>query len=161
MSSYYEEKIPVAVNVDKYLQYYLDESTPLFDQLNQILKKGQPFQKKALVSKLANYIDNGLFKSLLIFIISNIEIWDNTVIMEFPKSLYEIIKKQKNEEIFNIIIKHMIIAISTFDESVSNEYVYYFDKIINFLTENKIYNIDINNDIIELIIRRHYNICLY
>ena len=120
MSSYYEEIIPVSVNVDKYLQYYLDEKTPLFDQLNQILKKGEPFQKKALVSKLSNYIDNGLFKSLLIFIISNIEIWDNTVIMEFPKSLYEIIKKQQNEEIFNIIIKHMIIAISTFDENVSN-----------------------------------------
>ena len=46
MTSYYEEIIPVSVNVDKYLQYYLDEKTPLFDQLNQILKKVNPFKKK-------------------------------------------------------------------------------------------------------------------
>ena len=46
----------------------------------------------------------------------------------------------------------MIIAISTFDENVSNEYVYYFNEIINFLSENKKNKIEINNDIIELII---------
>ena len=49
MTNYYEEIMPVMNNEDDYLKYYFDDTTPLFDKLNNIVKKGQPIQRQALL----------------------------------------------------------------------------------------------------------------
>ena len=59
MSNYYEETMPLEEDNNDYLKYYLDDDLPLFQQLNCIVKKGEPFQKQALLSKL-NIILNKL-----------------------------------------------------------------------------------------------------
>ena len=165
MSNYYEDIMPISTNEDEYLKYYIDESLSLFDKLNSIIKKGDPFQRQALITNLDIYARDSLFSSLIQFIISDIGTWEIDSIILFPKSLYKIIVNNKlNNELFNIIFKYMIINISTGGEITRNEYTLYFDKIIEFYCPTKDYleinnNYDkkefpytINNDIFELII---------
>ena len=72
MSNYYEESMPVETDNEDYLKYYLDDTLSLFQQLNTIIKKGEPFQRQALLFKL------------------NIE-----TITLFPKYLYPLFNKPK------------------------------------------------------------------
>ena len=165
MSNYYEDIMPISTNEDEYLKYYIDESLSAFDKLNSIIKKGEPFQRQALISNLNAYAKDSLFNSLIQFIISDIGTWEVDSIVLFPKSLYKIIiNNVLNNELFNIIFKHMIINASTGADITKNEYTFYFDKIIEFYSPTKDYiepnnNIEkrefpyiINDDIFEIII---------
>ena len=165
MSNYYEDIMPISTNEDEYLKYYIDESLSLFDKLNSIIKKGEPFQRQALITNLNAYARDSLFSSLIQFIIGDIGTWDVDSIVLFPKSLYKIIINNKlANELFNIILKHMLINVSTGADITKNEYTFYFDKIIEFYCPTKNYieldkNIEkrefpytINDDIFEFII---------
>ena len=163
MSNYYEETIPPETNIDKYLQYYFDESLLLFDKLNIIVKKGQPFQKQALLSKLNLYQSNSsLFKSLLQYIINDIKTWDKETIQFFPKSIHTLLTQPRDillssidNELFNMILNHIVTSISSTDEDISQNYIFHFDQIVFFYSNNNnnfpyIINDEIYDDIISL-----------
>ena len=159
MLNYYEETMPLVTDEDEYKKYLIDESLPLFDKLNQIIRKGFPVQRQALLNNLNLYIDNSLFQSLIQYIIAEIETWDSETRILFPKCLHNILinylSSIKND-LFNIILKHIILSISSGNEKVSKEYILYFDKIVENYT-NKFFNgetfpYQIGNDIFEIII---------
>jgi hypothetical protein len=150
MSNYYEDIMPISTNEDEYLKYYIDESLSLLDKLNSIIKKGDPFQRQALITNLDIYARDSLFSSLIQFIISDIGTWESETMADsmilFPKSLYNIIINNiLDNELFNIIFKHMIINVSTGADVTKNEYIFYFDKIIEYYSPTKDY-IDIDNN---------------
>ena len=164
MTNYYEEIMPIIKDEDDYLKYYFDESTPIFDKLNNIIKKGQPIQRQALLKNLIIYEKESLFKSLMNFIINAIPVWDIETILCFPKSLFIIITNMDyilDQDLFNTIFKHMIKSLSSGFEKARNEYLFYFNKIIEFFSVIDIKNINqiksnffpykINEDIIQLI----------
>ena len=153
MANYYEDTMPLLTNKDEYLKYYLDESLPMFDKLNILMKKGQPFQRQALINNLNAYVKDSLFKSLIEYIISDIETWEIETCILLPKSLYNILKTNKLEnELFNIIFKHMIVYMCSGSENLKNEYTYYFNELIDFYSYNNNFDYEINNDIFELIL---------
>ena len=144
MSNYYEETMPIEINKDEYLKYYFDESLPLFDRLNTIIKRGQPFQKQALLSKLKIYQSHSLFKSLMQYIINDIETWDKETISLFPKCLHNLLTQSSSiilssidNELFNMILKHIIVLITSTDERISEQYIYYFEQIVFFYSDDK------------------------
>ena len=147
MTNYYEEFMPVMKYEDDYKKYYFEDSTPLFDKLNIIIKKGQPIQRQALLKNLIIYEKESLFQSLITFIINSLPVWDIETVLCFPKSLYIIITNVDNiieQELFNIIFKHMITSLSSGFERARNEYLFYFNKIIEFYSVIDIKN---NNEI--------------
>ncbi len=138
MSNYYEDTMPSVTNENDYLKYFIDESLPLFDKLNIIIKKGQPFQRQALLNNLNIYINSSLFKPLIQFIISEIETWDIETLLLFPKCLHNLLIKSLSSldnELFNIIFKHIIVSISSGNEKLSKEYIYYFDIVVIYYTQ--------------------------
>ena len=158
MLNYYEETMPLETDEDEYKKYLIDESLPLFDKLNFIIKKGFPVQRQALLNSLSIYIDNSLFKSLLQFIIAEIGTWDSETVLIFPRSLHNILincLSSINDELFNIIFKHMIISISSGNEKLSKEYIFYFDKVIENYTKKfnngETFPYIIGDDIFEII----------
>ena len=147
MTNYYEEIMPVIKDEDDYLKYYFDESIPIFDKLNTIIKKGQPIQRQALLKNLINYEKESLFRSLMNFIINAIPVWDIETILCFPKSLYIIITNINyiiEQDLFNTIFKHMILSLSSGFEKARNEYLFYFNKIIEYFS---IINTKNNNEL--------------
>ena len=165
MTNYYEEYMPIVTDEEDYLKYYYEESTPLYDKLNNIIKKGQPIQRQALLKNLIIYEKETLFKSLINFIINSLPIWDIETILCFPKSLYEIITNINyiiDNDLFNVIFKHMIISLSSGFEKARNEYLFYFNKIIEYYSiidtknnneiKNNYFPYKIKEEIIELII---------
>ena len=158
MLNYYEETMPLITDEDEYKKYLIDESLPLFDKLNQIIKKGYPIQRQALLNNLDLYINNNLFTSLIQYIMAEIETWDIETILTFPKCLHNLLINNLssiNNELFNIFLKHIIISISSGNEKISKEYIFYFDKIIENYT-NKFKNVgsfpyQIGDDIFEII----------
>ena len=158
MLNYYEETMPLETDEDEYKKYLIDESLPLFDKLNLIIKKGFPIQRQALLNSLNIYIDNSLFKSLLQFIIAEIETWDAETLLVFPRSLHNILincLSSINNELFNIIFKHIILSISSGNEKISKEYIFYFDKVIENYTQKfnngETFPFIIGDDIFEII----------
>ena len=160
MSFYYEDTMPLVTNEDEYLKYFIDESLPLFDRLNIIIKKGQPFQRQALLNNLNIYIKSSLLKPLIQFIISEIETWDIETVLLFPKCLHNLLIKylsSLDNELFNIIFKHIIISISSGNEKLSKEYIYYFEIVIVYYTKEfnnnngKKFPFIIGDDIYEII----------
>ena len=159
MSFYYEDTMPLVTNEDDYKKYYIDESLPLFDKLNIIIKKGQPFQRQALLNNLSIYIKSSLLKPLIQFIINDIGTWDNETILLFPKCLHNLLiiyLSSLDNELFNIIFKHIIISISSGNEKLSKEYIYYFDNVIVYYTKefnnnSKKFPFTIGKDIYEII----------
>ena len=147
-----EDIMPLVTNQDDYLKYYMDESLPLFDKINIIIKKGESMQRQALINNLNSFVHDSLFSNLIQFIISDIGTWEAETINIFPKSLYNIIINNKlDNELFNIIFKHIIINITTGADETKTEYTIYFDKIIEYYrptkTSYEIYNnININID---------------
>ena len=159
MLNYYEETMPLETDEDAYKKYLIDENLPLFDKLNIIIKKGDSIQKQALLNSLNIYINDSLFKSLIEYIISEIVTWDIEVRLIFPRCLSNILLNYLssiNNEIFNIIFKHMIISISSGNERISKEYIFYFDIIIENFTKQfnngKTFPYQIGDDIFEIII---------
>ena len=166
MSNYYEETMPLFTDKDEYLKYYFEESLPIFDKLNTIIKKGQPFQRQALIKNLIVYEKEPLFKSLINFIIDDISTWDIETVLLLPKALYLLIINTGyilENDLFNIIFKHMIISIYSGSEKSKNEYTFYFNKIIEFYSiikvnnnnkiENNFFPYSISDEIIELIVK--------
>ena len=165
MTNYYEETMPLFTNEEEYKKYYFEEKLPIFDKLNTIIKKGQPFQRQALIKSLLIYEKEPLFKSLINFIINEISTWDSETVLLLPKALHLLIINTDytlENDLFNIIFKHMIVSVSTGAEKNRNEYTFYFNKIIEFYSiidiknNNKIkpniFPYTINDEIIELIV---------
>ena len=165
MTNYYEELMPIKTDGEDYLKYYIKESLPLFDKLNTIIKKGKPIQRQALLKNLIIYEKDSLFKSLINFIIDSIQVWDIETVLCLPKSLYEIIINIDyilDQEIFNTIFKHMILSLTSGFEKARNEYLFYFNKIIEFYSvidlknnneiKNNFFPYKIKEEIIQLII---------
>ena len=165
MCNYYEETMPLFTNEEEYLKYYYDESLAIIDKLNSIIKKGQPFQRQALLKNLIIYEKESFFKSLINFIINDILTWDSETILLLPKSLYLLITNTDyilENELFNLIFKHMIKSVSSGSEKSRNEYTFYFNKIIDFYSiidlknnneiKKNIFPYIINDDIIEFIV---------
>ena len=165
MTNYYEELMPIKTYEEDYLKYYIKESLPLFDKLNTIIKKGKPIQRQALLKNLIIYEKDSLFKSLINFIIDSIQVWDIETVLCLPKSLYEIIININyilDQEIFNTIFKHMILSLTSGFEKARNEYLFYFNKIIEFYSvidlknnneiKNNFFPYKIKEEIIQLII---------
>ena len=158
MFNYYEETMPLITDEDEYKKYLIDESLPLFDKLNLIIKKGYPVQRQALINTLDIYINNSLFQPLIQYIIAEIETWDLETHLLFPRRLHNILincLSSINNELFNIILKHIILSISSGNEKVSKEYISYFDKIIENYTKKfnngETFPFRIDNDIFEII----------
>ena len=158
MFNEYEETMPLVTNEDEYKKYLIDESLPLFDKLNLIIKKGYPFQRQALINTLDLYIDNSLFQPLIQYIIAEIETWDIETHLHFPKCLHKILINNLssiNNQLFNIILKHMILSISSGNEKVCKEYIFYFDIIIENYTKRfnsgETFTYEIGDDIFEII----------
>ena len=159
MLNYYEETMPLETDEDEYKKYLIDEDLPLFDKLNIIIKKGDSIQKQALLNSLNIYIDDCLFKSLIEYIISEIVTWDIEIRLIFPRCLNNILLNYPppiNNEIFNIIFKHIILSISSGNEKISKEYIFYFDIIIEEFTRQfnngETFPYQIKDDIFEIII---------
>lgn len=136
--------MPLETDNDDYLKYFFDESIPLFQRLNTIIKKGDPIQKQALLSKLVLYQSTDLFKSLMEYILNEIGTWDKETITLFPRYLYPLFKtsrenliKSIDNELFNLILKKFILTISSTEEHISREYMIYFEKIIEHFNEEK------------------------
>ena len=136
MTNYYEETMPEIINKDEYLNYYIDESLPLINRLKTILQKGEPIQKQALISKLSIYKTTSLFNELIEYIINDIQTWDKETIFLFPQKIYTLINQNESsiielfgQKLFNKIIKYYITIISSTDEEISNNYIFYFDKM--------------------------------
>ena len=150
--------MPLETDEDEYKKYLIDESLPLFDKLNIIIKKGFPIQRQALLNSLNIYIGNSLFKPLIQFIIAEIGTWDTETLLIFPRSLHNILINclpSINNELFNIIFKHIIISISSGNEKISKEYIFYFDKVIENYTKRfnngETFPYIIGDDIFEII----------
>ena len=161
MFNYYEDTMPLLTNQDEYLKYYFEETLPTFDKLNTIIKKGESFQRQALMKNLIVYVKESLFKSLIQFIISDIGTWDSDTALLFPQSLYFVLINTDyiiDNELFNIIFKHMVDSVSVGDEKKRDEYTFYFNKVIEFYSINNPKNLlhnfpyNINNDTIEYIV---------
>ena len=159
MSNYYEETMPLETDNDDYLKYYLDESLPLFQKLNIIIKKGEPLQRQALLSKLNIYQSTDLFKSLMEYILNDIETWDKETITLFPRYLYPLFQKPKDilkqsidNDLFNLILKKIILITSSTEEHISKEYMKYFEKIISHFNKEKNFPFEIGENIYEEII---------
>ena len=163
-----EDIMPLITNQDDYLKYYIDESLPLFDKINTIIKKGESLQRQALINNLNSYSHDSLFSNLIDFIIKDIGTWEAESINLFPKSLYNIIINNKlDNDLFNKIFQHIINNITTGADQIKMEYTLYFDKIIEFYRPTKTpyeiynninFNIDkefpynINDNIFEVIL---------
>ena len=151
-SMFIEDIMPQITNQEDYLKYYIDESLPLFDKINTIIKKGESIQRQALINNLNSYVHDSLFSNLIQFIITDIGTWEAESINLFPKSLYNIIINNKlDNELFNTIFRHIIMNITTGADQTKSKYTLYFDKIIEFYrptkTSYEIYNnININID---------------
>ena len=178
MSNYYEDTMPLLTNENDYLKYFIDESLPLFDKLNIIIKKGQPIQRQALLNNLNIYIKSSLFKPLIQFIISEIETWDIETLLLFPKCLHNLLIKNftsLDNELFNIIFKHIIISIMSGNEKLAKEYIYYFDIVVVHFTQEfninngKTFPFIIDDNIYEIIFSlgkfgqtpENYRLCCY
>ena len=160
MTNYYEETMPEIINKDEYLNYYIDESLPLINRLKTILQKGEPIQKQALISKLSIYKTTSLFNELIEYIINDIQTWDKETIFLFPQKIYTLINQNESsiielfgQKLFNKIIKYYITIISSTDEEISNNYIFYFDKMIDYFNSKVItFPYKINDDIYDEII---------
>ena len=159
MLNYYEETMPLVTDEDEYKKYLIDDSLPLFDKLNLVIRKGFPVQRQALLNNLNLYIDNSLFQSLIQYIIAEIETWDIETRLLFPRCLHNILinyLSSINNDLFNIILKHIIVSISSGNEKVSKEYILYFDQIVENYTKRfnngETFPYQIGNEIFEIII---------
>ena len=144
MSNIYEETMPLESNSDEYLLYLYDEEIPLFQRLTTIIKKGESFQRQALLSKLNLIQTSENFKSLMEYILNDIQIWDKETITLFPRYLYplfttsrDILLKSIDNELFNSIFKKFITIISSTEEQISKEYMIYLEKIIEHFNKEK------------------------
>ena len=60
--------MPLEINQDDYLKFYIDESLPLFDKINKIIKKGESMQRQALINNLLKDLIQYLHQILICLI---------------------------------------------------------------------------------------------
>jgi len=116
------------------------------------MKKGYVCQKDYIIKNLTyfyfkNYPNNCIFIfSLIRKIMEDIEIYDNSSQILFSESIGELAKKfSVNNNDYNndhskeltIILKHFMIAISTLEKSISDEYINQFNNLIETFCNNK------------------------
>ena len=136
-TNYYEETMPLESNDEDYLLYLYDEDTPLIQRLTTIIRKGEPFQRQVLLSKLNLIQTSNNFKTLMECILNDIQTWDKETITIFPKCIYPLFTQSKDvliksidNDLFNNILKKIISIMSSTEEQISKEYMIYFEKII-------------------------------
>ena len=157
-TNYYEETMPLESNDEDYLLYLYDEDTPLIQRLTTIIRKGEPFQRQVLLSKLNLIQTSNNFKTLMECILNDIQTWDKETITIFPKCIYPLFTQSKDvliksidNELFNNIFKKIISIMSSTEEQISKEYMIYFEKIIfHFNSSN--FPFEINEENIDTII---------
>ena len=162
MSNYYEETMPLETDNNDYLKYYIEESVSLSQQLNNTIKRGEPFQRQAMLSKLNIIQSDEIFKPLMIYILNEFETWDKETITLIPKYIYplfitskEILLQSIDNDLFNMIFKKFISIISSTEEHISREYMNFFELLIKYFNSQKIkfpyeIKVEICNDIISL-----------
>ena len=113
------------------------------------MKKGYVCQKDNLIKNLPNlyyknYPNNTSFIfSIIISIMDDIELYEKSSQKLFSESLGKLgekfseRKKEDHLNELNKIINHFLIAISTLEKSISDEYVIHFNDLINKFCENK------------------------
>ena len=157
-TNYYEETMPLESNDEDYLLYLYDEDTPLIQRLTTIIRKGEPFQRQVLLSKLNLIQTSNNFKTLMECILNDIQTWDKETITIFPKCIYPLFTQSKDvliksidNDLFNNILKKIISIMSSTEEQISKEYMIYFEKIIfHFNSSN--FPFEINEENIDTII---------
>ena len=157
-TNYYEETMPLESNDEDYLLYLYDEETPLIQRLTTIIRKGEPFQRQVLLSKLNLIQTSNNFKTLMECILNDIQTWDKETITIFPKCIYPLFTQSKDvliksidNDLFNNILKKIISIMSSTEEQISKEYMIYFEKIIfHFNSSN--FPFEINEENIDTII---------
>ena len=65
--------MPLVTNQDDYLKFYIDESLPLFDTINTIIKKGESMQHQALINNLLKDLIIQYLHQILIRLIKTIQ----------------------------------------------------------------------------------------
>ena len=65
--------MPLVTNQDDYLKFYIDESLPLFDIKNTIIKKGESMQHQALINNLLKDLIIQYLHQILIRLIKTIQ----------------------------------------------------------------------------------------
>ena len=65
--------MPLVINQDDYLKFYIDESLPLFDKINTIIKKGESMQHQALINNLLKDLIIQYLHQILIRLIKTIQ----------------------------------------------------------------------------------------
>ena len=65
--------MPLVTNQDDYLKFYIDESLPLFDIINTIIKKGESMQHQALINNLLKDLIIQYLHQILIRLIKTIQ----------------------------------------------------------------------------------------
>ena len=157
-TNYYEETMPLESNDEDYLLYLYDEDTPLIQRLTTIIRKGEPFQRQVLLSKLNLIQTSNNFKTLMECILNDIQTWDKETITIFPKCIYPLFTQSKDvliksidNDLFNNILKKIISIMSSTEEQISKEYMIYFEKIIFHFNSSK-FPFEINEENIDTII---------
>ena len=82
--------MPLETNQDDYLKFYIDESLPLFDKINTIIKKGESMQHQALI--------NNLLKDLIIQYL-------HQILIRLIKTIQTMKKMMTQKKIVKLIIK--------------------------------------------------------
>lgn len=161
----YVEIMPPTTNKDEYLKHYLDDSLSISNKINTIIKKGEQFQKVALLKNINAYVNEQSFGTIITYIIGDIGTWDSESILLLPKTLYTLITNNiLSNDLFNTLFKHIIVNTAIGADSVKDQYIFYFDKIIEFFSPTKKgykpnknkkigekFTYSINNDIFEFV----------
>ena len=100
--------MPLVTNQDDYLKFYIDESLPLFDKINKIIKKGESMQRQALINNLLKDLIQYLHQ-ILIRLIKTIQMMKKMMIQ---KKIVKLILKSSmasdNSNIENLMDKEDI-----------------------------------------------------
>ena len=127
------------------------------------MKKGYVCQKDNVIKNLTylyfkNYPYNCTFIfSLITTIMEDIELYDKSSQILFSESIGLLAQKfsetrkenkKDNSNELKIILKHFMVAISTLEKSISDEYVIHFNQIIDTFCKNN-FKMNLDKELIE------------
>ena len=156
----YEESMPLQVNASDFnLLFVKEENISPLEELAILIKKGENHQKEFFIRKIPSMISvPKVLNQILSQLCPIIEQWDENLQIVLINNTYEVITKimkedpinEDNKVLLNTMISHIVRLVVVLDEKVSNEYIFYFDKIIKELSEKQI-EININEKLSEFI----------
>lgn len=124
-------------------KYYIQENLSEIERINYILKKGYTCQKENLIKNLSEIYSKNVSPqtifSIIISITENIELWEKSIQLVFPKSLASIainlpFNSNINDTIksnqLKVIMQSFIKAITTLEKAISDEYICQFARIV-------------------------------